>query len=586
MRIHQAIESLKQAKPINVLWGPGCAPGRDENDFIWALICLADLIRTGRVARVLTPQLNRTLLGAISTDRQTPVTYRKPLPELGAGAVPAIYEVGAIDDSKTAEWIRRGAATGPWIALGFDAEDSLAEILHGASFEHGLYWPGYQAPGRPLPAGAHFVPGFNADSFLAYLVGGFGEFPPPSVLGPAVRKNDPAETLRAWREDGFEKKRQSVRDGSQKKVGELFKQAAAARADEYDSLMEQAWSEFDLSMRFQECFDSSAAAMWRRLAARRSPREAAALFRRLRKWQDGYWEAKPDAEQRAFAIAGINGDHARFHTGPEAGALFAQADQAMAAAAPPVTAATLVFHATHADLLAKWAIQETGGGSAAIFERARKLFRKLIESHGQRSAYLYPNYVYALQDRAKVVSPEEAAGLLAEAREQAERYLKGNPTDCDRWWTRAKAALGEGDADQAARAFERFLVLKPGEAKYVFPKWAEGLGDLGKIDEAEDKFAKAESVAPPTAHLYAKWAGALVRARRWDDAARRAAQAEELQAGSGSYALAQIAAAKGDREGVRRWLGRAAEHGLIPSLAELLRDPAMKEYRDDVAAVF
>jgi tetratricopeptide (TPR) repeat protein len=129
-------------------------------------------------------------------------------------------------------------------------------------------------------------------------------------------------------------------------------------------------------------------------------------------------------------------------------------------------------------------------------------------------------------------------------------------------------------------------VLKPDDAKYVFPRWGEGLGKLGKIEEAEEKFGKAESLAQPAFDLYANWASVLVGAGRWDDAARRAAQAEELQAGSGSYACAQMAAAKGDRESVRRWLGRAAEYGLIPSLADLLRDPAMAEYRDEVAAIF
>jgi hypothetical protein len=47
-----------------------------------------------------------------------------------------------------------------------------------------------------------------------------------------------------------------------------------------------------------------------------------------------------------------------------------------------------------------------------------------------------------------------------------------------------------------------------------------------------------------------------------------------------------VAAAKGDHDGVRRWLGRSAEYGKIPSLVEVLRDTMMKEYRDEVGEVF
>lgn len=585
MRINEVVESLKRAGPLNVMWDPACYTTEYIGEFPWALICLADLMRTGHVARVLTPKLDKRMIEALATEHQTPVTYRIPLPESSAGAVPAIYEVGEIEGAEAAEWMRRNVASGPWIVLGFEGNDAVAELMGGTGFEHGLYWPGYKAPRRPLAEGAHFVAGFDAGAFLAYLVNGLGGFPPASVLGPTPYKSDDAGVLFTWKM-AFEKKRQMVRDACPKQLSELLKRAVTARGEEYDQLIAQLWKEFDVHMRFKEWFDSSSARIWRSLADWRSPREAKALLRHLRKWQDGYFESAPDAEQRAFIIAGLNGHLARFYAGAEADALFDEGDRAMVGAARPVTPATLVYHASHAELLAKWAIQETGAASAAIFERARDMFRKLIQAHGQGTTYLYPSYVYALQDRARVVSPAEAAGLLAEAREYAERYLNGNPKDADRWWTKARAALSEGDIREAARAFEQFLLLKPGEANFVYPKWGEGLGKLGMIVEAEEKFAKGESLPKASFDLYANWAGALVRAGRWDDAVRRAERAEELQAGSGSYALAQVAAAKGDHDGVRRWLGRSAEYGKIPSLVEVLRDTMMKEYRDEVGEVF
>src|SRR5262249_45826639 len=145
MRIQEVIESLKSAPPANVLWGPGCTPGGSGYDWNWALICLAALLRTGRVARVLTPKVDRMLVEAIAAERLTPPIFRKPLPEWSAAPAPAIYEVGKLDHAGL-EWVLRGAPTAPWIVVGFGEDGKLLEMLRGEEFKQGLFWPGYVSP--------------------------------------------------------------------------------------------------------------------------------------------------------------------------------------------------------------------------------------------------------------------------------------------------------------------------------------------------------------------------------------------------------------------------------------------------------
>jgi Flp pilus assembly protein TadD len=106
----------------------------------------------------------------------------------------------------------------------------------------------------------------------------------------------------------------------------------------------------------------------------------------------------------------------------------------------------------------------------------------------------------------------------------------------------------------AIAAAEESVALRAADAE----NWA-GLGDarlnVGYLAGAADAYRQAVALAPKQAMLRRNYADSLIRAGRLDDAGRQLDVAEKLEPGAPLLALhrAELARARGDRVGARRW---------------------------------
>jgi Flp pilus assembly protein TadD len=119
----------------------------------------------------------------------------------------------------------------------------------------------------------------------------------------------------------------------------------------------------------------------------------------------------------------------------------------------------------------------------------------------------------------------------------------------------------------AIAAAEELVSLRAADAKI----WA-GLGDarlnVGYAAGAADAYRQAVALAPREPMLRRNDAGGLIRAGRLDDAARQLDAAGKLEPDAPLLALhlAELARARGDQAGTRRWAEEA-----------LRRQPGMRE---------
>ncbi len=155
----------------------------------WADACVAELLRNGRAARVLTANFDNGLVKATAKFGMLLPLYRKDHPELRDAETPCVYLLGDAAPEVFARLVTPGANTGPWIVIGASGKHfGLSQTLLSIDrFEHGLYWVGHFSDEPPSHLGsrfftsernAHWISGFDADSFMVYLLRGLGEFPP------------------------------------------------------------------------------------------------------------------------------------------------------------------------------------------------------------------------------------------------------------------------------------------------------------------------------------------------------------------------------------------------------------------------
>ena len=125
----------------------------------WANVCLAELLRAGRVARVLTTNFDGNLLCATATLRLLPPVYREAHPELHNAATPSIYLLGDEPPHTFGRLMHEAGSAGPWLVAGVSGRHPgfLEALLSVPRFEEGLFWAGHfdQAPPARTRASVH-----------------------------------------------------------------------------------------------------------------------------------------------------------------------------------------------------------------------------------------------------------------------------------------------------------------------------------------------------------------------------------------------------------------------------------------------
>jgi Flp pilus assembly protein TadD len=127
----------------------------------------------------------------------------------------------------------------------------------------------------------------------------------------------------------------------------------------------------------------------------------------------------------------------------------------------------------------------------------------------------------------------------------------------------------------AIAAAEELVVLRAADVEL----WA-GLGDarlnVGYSAGAAEAYRQAVALAPREPMLRRNYADSLIRAGRLDEAARQLNAADKLEPDAPLLALhrAELAQARGDRPGTRRWAAEALrrEPGMREALAMLGED--------------
>ena len=140
----------------------------------------------------------------------------------------------------------------------------------------------------------------------------------------------------------------------------------------------------------------------------------------------------------------------------------------------------------------------------------------------------------------------------------------------------ADVCLRLEDWPSAIAAAEELVALRAVDAEI----WA-GLGDarlnVGYAAGAADAYRQAVALAPREPMLRRNYGDSLIRASRLDEAARQLDAAEKLEPAAPLLALhrAELAKARGDRVGMRRWAEEtlSRQPGMREALA-LLREDA------------
>ena len=591
-------ECIGHGGPLNVVWGPGCS--NSSNGPTWPILCLAELWRTGHIARLLSANKDKGVITSTSLVNMLPDLYEKDHPELAAATTPCIYQVERADIATVASVAARGAQTGPWLVIGASGDllGLADEFKNVTRFEHGLYWVGYYHQPAPASLGrefftaernAQFVGGFDPASFLAYLVREISEFPPKLVTGVkgtaccGSGKVMPLQQLYRWHSAAesdfhrFDKDKAVV-------ARELWKKAETARGEKYERLLEDGTTACELNFRLSGGAGWTGAVHLLRLAETRAPREAEPLVRKGLRWIDERPAEQPMRHISAWTEADAFALLARSRTGAAADALFEKAVSFLSDL-PRTEFLTDYRAASMAIILCRWADQERGANSDAVFERARQGYQE--SQQAKYSPDRQFRFAEALRQRALVLNGEAAQRMFADARKAFEPLLEKKPKDPGLLQFAGLLAVSQDRMAEAESCMREAIALQPDHAADLLTSWASALGTAHKFEEADAIFRESEGLKPDSRALRKNWSSILIwRARAnpgasewWDRAQEQAEKAEAIEAGSGAYNLACIAAERGDREGVERWMSRSAEYGQLPGLSHVLRDESFEKVR-------
>jgi len=171
----------------------------------------------------------------------------------------------------------------------------------------------------------------------------------------------------------------------------------------------------------------------------------------------------------------------------------------------------------------------------------------------------------ALFEQRRIVSPEEAAALYAEA----------------------------------SNKFQAASEIRPGSSGALF-NWGIALLHLSETKKAEEgdrlfalasqKIETGHSIEPNNYEAFNTWSMGLInQAKRkngkefervLEQAREKALRAESISEGSGAYNLACVSALRGEGVEAQKWLEKAQEHGTLPDQEHLEKDSGLDSVRE------
>jgi Tfp pilus assembly protein PilF/NAD-dependent SIR2 family protein deacetylase len=541
----------------------------DEAKINWAHICMASLMASGHVDRILTTNFDPLLVQSCALFGEFPAVYDFAASQfLRPQMIPpkAVFYLhgqrsGFVLKNTHEELQKHAAYLKPiiddslrgriWIVVGYSGlNDPVFELLTNIDeFDFNLYWIGYKEddPAEHVRTGlldvpgkrAYYTRGYDADHFFDELIRELNIYPPKLVAKPFTHFNEilnrvtPEERFRETREmiqkaiQQFEQTTVAVQDGRTKEASLIDEAQQLMNAGDYDGLI-----------RLRPKYDAA-------------PSQAGA-----------------DYLSRAYLMKGNEyAEKAKAAVGGEAEQLFLQAMEQYRVA--------LNIKADFAEVLNNWGAalyaqaNKRGGEQAAeILAEARAKFDQAIAIKPENDEVLI-NRGTVLSDLSMLKQGEESDDLFKQAIQDFSAALRNKPNSHEvlsEWGetlrkraTAVQAALpeeAESLLNQASQKYQEALKIKPEDVKAL-----NGWGNMLLL-QSETKDSETQEL--------------LV-----NKAMDKFFEADMRQPGSSAYYLARHKGLSGDEWGCRESLKRAKQYNKLPSREYILRDMAFANVSDE-----
>lgn len=538
----------------------------DRAKINWAHICVASLMASGYVNRILTTNFDPLLVQACAMFGEFPAVYDFAASQfLKAHMIPVkalFYLHGQRSGfvlKNTPEEMKKHAkflkpiiddslASRVWIVAGYSGlSDPVFEILSSIDeFDYGLYWVGYkeQDPAEHVlkkllkvkGKRAYLIRGYDADQFFDELIRELKIYPPKLVAKPFTHLNEFLN--RVTPEEKFKETREMIR-----KAIEQFEQMTVVVRDAGVPLEDNFVSQAHQLMNASD-YDG---------VIRMRPKHDAAPS-----------EAGADYLSRAYLLKGNEiFDKARISSAPDDEKLFSQVIEQYKAA--------LAIRHDFIEALNRWgdvlynqACRKEGASAATLLKDSVTKFDRAIE--------VKPDYCEALINRG---------GALADL-----AVLK-------------KGRHSSGFFKLAVKDFTAALASKPNSHE-ALTKWGDALRKLAAtsptkrarvlLDQAAQKYQESLKINREDVGALIGWGDVLLLKSQAEDSERpqdlvdeaieKFTLADMSQPGSSSYYLARLKALDGDAWGCQEYLQKAKHFNRLPAAEYILNEPAFAYVRD------
>jgi tetratricopeptide (TPR) repeat protein len=393
----------------------------DKAKINWAHVCIALLIQTGFVDRVLTTNFDLLVVRACALLGEFPAIYDFAAsqlfkaPDIPDKAVVYLHgqRTGFILINTEDDFKRHSESLGPvfqdagggrvWVVVGYSGEndpvfDHLAKVPR---FDNGLYWIGYQNDDPMIHVherlltkdkDAFFVKGYDADTFFIALSQKLGIFPPRLLAQPFTHIKSTMEMLTPYSFPGQASEQEDVTRTPRQWIDaaiERFEKGTLSEGAFAAALKLLLAGAYESVLAFRAEYDRSPspelgnplswayvmqANAWCEKAKKASPEEADRLFAQAQENYEAALTVKPKMEQAYNNWGNALADWARMKVGdPKADSLFAESAKKYEAA--------LAIKPDMAEALFNWGSALLDQGGTKTGEEADRLSSEAAEKY-------------------------------------------------------------------------------------------------------------------------------------------------------------------------------------------------------------